>query len=117
MTAPFRTRGLDVVSLESRPGSLYAFDGTIKVGRVSPWVAGEPDGDWYARRTGRKAVRLPGRHQALAHVVGGCPDCLCEPGFCRTGGLHCAEVDCPYCLNGCTASLCAPTANQETSPR
>lgn len=103
----FRTHGLDIRALDRQhPGSLYAFDGTIQVGRVSPWVAGQPDGDWYARRTGKKAVRLPGRHQALAHIVRGCPDCLCTPELCVPGEAGDTCLDCPYCLNGCPEKTC-----------
>jgi hypothetical protein len=94
MTASFRTHGLDIVPLERHPGSLYAFDGTILIGRASPWGKGEPDGDWYARRTGKKAVRLPGQHQALAHIVGGCPDCRCDDNTCAV------------CVGGCPEDLC-----------
>jgi hypothetical protein len=107
MTDRFRTRGIDVVPLERHPGSLYAFDGTILAGRASPWVKDEPDGDWYARRTGKKALRLPGRHQALAHIVGGCPDCSCEPEKCRTDDSGDSCMGCGYCLDGCSADLCA----------
>jgi hypothetical protein len=95
MTDRFRTHGLDIRALDRQhPGSLYAFDGTILVGRASPWVKGEPGGDWYARRTGKKAVRLPSRHQALAHIVGGCPDCRCDDNSCQV------------CIDGCPESQC-----------
>jgi hypothetical protein len=109
MTDPFRTHGLDVVPLERHPESLYAFDGTILVGRASPWAAGEPDGDWYARRTGKKAGRFAGRHQALAHIVGGCPDCVCDPVLCAADDTGDSCLDCGYCLNGCSADECDMT--------
>ena len=110
MTVKFRTHGLDIVPLENLPGSLYAFDGTILRGTAFPVVIAEPDGDWYGRRTGKAAVRFGSRHEALAHIAGGCPDCSCEPAFCRTGGLHCQEVGCKFCLNGCPEGVCPSPA-------
>jgi hypothetical protein len=118
MTASFRTHGLDLRTFERLPGSVYAFDGTVQVGTAFPVVIAEPDGSWYGRRTGKAAVRFAGRHLALAHIVGGCPDCSCEPGFCRTGGLHCAEVGCGFCLNGCSANVCPATVtDNELEPQ
>jgi hypothetical protein len=94
MTVLFRTHGLDICELDRHEGSLYAFDGTILIGRVSPWVKDQPDGDWYARRTGKRAVRAGGRHEALAHIVRGCPDCRCD------------DNTCPTCMDGCPENLC-----------
>jgi hypothetical protein len=107
MTTPFRTHGIDLRTFERLPGSVYAFDGTIQVGTAFPVVVAEPDGPWYGRRTGKSAVRFDTRHQALAHIVGGCPDCSCEPDRCVPGEVSDTCLDCTYCLKGCTVNACA----------
>ncbi len=97
MTAPFRTHGLDLRTFARLPGSVYAFDGTVQVGTAFPVVIAEPGGPWYGRRTGRAAVRFGSRHQALAHIVGGCPACRCD------------DKTCPACVDGCPTNECGTT--------
>lgn len=94
MTDRFRTHGIDLRTFERLPGSVYAFDGTVQVGTAFPVVVADPDGAWYGRRTGKAAVRFDGRHQALAHIVRGCPDCRCDDNTCGV------------CTGGCPENLC-----------
>ncbi|MFI5891951.1 hypothetical protein ACIA5D_17760 [Actinoplanes sp. NPDC051513] len=50
-------------------------DGTA--GHAFPKVVGDPDGEWFGRRTGASAQRRDDDVSALAHVVG------CDPGDIR----------------------------------
>lgn len=107
MTAPRRwiTHGLLTVGPLDGKTVVWSGDGHTFVGEVSPWVQGKPDGDWYGKRSGEDAGRFPTRHQALAHVVGGCPGCTCEPVPCATdeSGDNCPVGE--FCLYGCTEDL------------
>ena len=61
---------------------VWSGDGGTFIGHISPWVLGQPDGDWYGKRSRQDAGRFSTRHAALAHVVGGCPDPETCPGGC-----------------------------------
>lgn len=64
--------------------------------------------DWVARREHEDAVHVATRHSALAHILGGCPDCVCEPVLCRNDdtGRSCEAVNCGACLHGCPEDEC-----------
>lgn len=71
-------RGVDL--FESVNGNVYGFRDLAFVGSVLQSAA-QPD-VWLARR-GREPFVVTGtRHSAIAHLVGGCPDCTCELGCC-----------------------------------
>jgi hypothetical protein len=62
----------DVTFHDDGLGGLNAYRGPKLIGRASPWVAGEPGGDWYARRLGRKnqpAQRCKSRQEALDYLA------------------------------------------------
>jgi hypothetical protein len=61
----------DVTFHDDGLGGLNAYRGPVRVGLASPWVAGEPDGDWYARRLGRNepARRCKSRQEALDYLA------------------------------------------------
>lgn len=105
-TPLFTARGVDVY--DDRLGGLWAYRGGRYAGSAFPVPAAEPDKDWFGRRQGETARRFPSRHAALAHVVGGCPECRCEPERCKAddSGTYCVEVGCGACLNGCPDDLC-----------
>lgn len=85
-------------------------------GGCFPVVVAKPDDEWFAHKPGAAAVKFSSRHQALAWLLGGCPDCLCEPGMCDGARLYCDIRDCRACLAGCPENTCdmtTPTAGRD----
>lgn len=102
------THGFD---LFERPEVIAAWRGSEVVGWAFPAVVAEPDGPWFGRLRGQNAMPFDTRHSALAFVVGGCPDCVCQPVLCEhdDSGRHCEDANCGFCLNGCSAGECPMT--------
>ncbi len=101
------THGIDLI--ERPDGRVDAWRGSQWQGYVFPASAAiVGTSGWVARRDGESSQPFPTRHAGLAHIVGGCPDCICTPAVCATddSGDHCAELNCGYCLNGCPENLC-----------
>lgn len=99
----------DIDLVEKPNGKVYGWRGSDLIGAV--WLAGVLG--WSVRRVGDQAdTRVQSRHQGLNVLVGGCPDCVCVPMLCASDetGLHCGDMNCGYCLHGCSEDECAVVA-------
>jgi hypothetical protein len=101
MTAaePWTTHGVDLY--DDGLGGLKAYRGHEFVGAAFPSVVHEAAGSWFGRRRGETARRFDTRHAALAHLVGGCPDCTCDQALCESDETGDSCLDCGACLHGC----------------
>lgn len=88
---PVRVHGLDLYVF---PAEVSVWDGRVCVAQAFPVVVAELDGPWFGRRYGTPARKFGTRHEALAYVVGGCPDCTC------------GDRTCEVCLKGCPVEGC-----------
>jgi hypothetical protein len=111
MTAakPWTTHGIDL--LEDGRCGYYAYRGDEWIGHAFPRVYGVSSADrtWYVKRPGLTARRFATRHAALAHLVGGCPGCVCVPALCESDETGASCMDCVACLHGCPEDLCDMT--------
>lgn len=99
------THGIDL--FERPNGDVYGYRGSEFVGITFPVRVDSPDGEWFARTSGYPvATEVPSRHAGIAHVVGGCPDCVCEPVLCETDDTGDSCLSCGFCLNGCSTGEC-----------
>ena len=98
--------GLDL--FRNDRGEILAWRGSDCVGHAFPKFTNDPEGLWFGRLRGQTAQLFRTRHKALAYVLGGCPDCLCEPALCRgdDSGQYCELVNCGACLHGCPEDEC-----------
>lgn len=102
-------RGVDLFG-DARGGIEAHRDGVL-IGNAFPQNLRHPDGRWYGKRRGVTAVLFDSRHLALAYLLGGCPECQCDPLLCAAygNGAYCALVNCGVCLNGCPDGECDVT--------
>jgi hypothetical protein len=107
---PWTTQGLDLFE-DYR--WITAWRGTEHVGQAFAVVVDEPDKHWFGKLRGQDAVRFETRHAALAHVVGGCPDCTCDPILCAEDDSGDSCIDCGACLHGCPEGLCDMTEENQ----
>ena len=106
MTATKRwtTHGLDVFDW---PDVVEVWRGCDRVGLAFPVVVARPEGPWFGKLRGQIAQRFPTRHTALAHVVGGCPECTCEPVACAEDDSGDSCLNCGACMNECPEDECS----------
>ncbi len=101
MTVPrplLTTHGVDL--FETGDGEVFGYRGREYAG--STWHTGV---EWRARKVPEELdYRVASRHAGIAYFVGGCPDCVCDQERCRADGdgLHCVDVNCGFCLHGCS---------------
>lgn len=59
--------------VEVAGGTVHVYRGLVLAGWASPRILFRPDGAWFGKRRGQDAVPCATRHEAVAHVLGGCP--------------------------------------------
>jgi hypothetical protein len=91
------------------PSELLAWRDGDYIGTIFPQMVMADGGPWFARRRGETARKFDNRHAALAHVVGGCPECTCDSVLCATDDTGDSCLNCGACLHGCPDDVCDMT--------
>lgn len=96
----YTTNGIEL--FEKPDGRVYGYRGSDLAGATWPIAD-----IWRAQLAGEtESMRLTSRHAGIAHVVGRCPDCVCDAYACEHDDTGDSCMDCGYCLHGCSAGEC-----------